>query len=61
MFKQTTVLLNRMLLIKQESMYCSLTKLRKIIPKHFTAYERLVTETFGCAWFKASLDTSPSV
>lgn len=31
-------------------MYCSLTKMRKIIPKYFTAYARLVTKTFGCAW-----------
>lgn len=35
---------------KQESVYCSLTKMRKIIPTYFTAYARLVTKTFGCAW-----------
>jgi len=49
MFKQTTALLNRMLLIKQESVYCSLTKMSKIISKCLIAYARLVTETFGCA------------
>lgn len=50
MFKQTTALLNKMLLINQEPAYCSLTKMRKIIPQYFAAYARLVTESFGCAW-----------
>lgn len=39
-FKQTTALLNRVLILKQESVYCSLNKMRKIIPKYFTAYTR---------------------